>query len=209
MRAIWTAIVDMSIRWSSGTVSWEIFLRLRCYKIRRRTKPIAALLSNYEVLSLLTESKQDNKSQKQLSTNQSLATICYEAKQYLEQTPCRHQNPEIIKDLFKAVEPFKLTKSEKLQILNLKPIDAVAMQLIIEESEERLSQEDLNTLTDVIINTLVDIKTFCCILHPRCDTSRLWSFWDPDNWVKVNSPNFHWPKVNSANALLYGALLYV
>ncbi|XP_022085741.1 coiled-coil-helix-coiled-coil-helix domain-containing protein 2-like [Acanthaster planci] len=71
----------------------------------------AAMLSNYEVYSLLTEVQSQSSQQKKPSkTQQNLATISYETSKYLENTPCKDQNPECIKEFMKAVEPFNITK---------------------------------------------------------------------------------------------------
>lgn len=74
----------------------------------------AAMLSNYEVYQLLQETENQNKGDK-TKKNQpkhlvNLSTICYEARKYLEKTPCKNQSPEIIEDFLKAMQPFNLTR---------------------------------------------------------------------------------------------------
>lgn len=100
------------------------------------TKESSAMLCNYEVYSLLMESEK--------KTNQpsNVATISYETTRYLKDTPCSSQSPEAIKNLMEAVEPLKLTKAEKLQLLNLRPCSLVELQLIVEELDERLKTEE-------------------------------------------------------------------
>lgn len=95
-----------------------------CYVYR--LKETSAHLSNYEVLDILKGIK-SNKKQK--SRNQ-LATITYQTIRYLEETPCKDQTPEKIRDFLKAVEAFNLTKSEKLILLNLCPKTALEIQLV-------------------------------------------------------------------------------
>jgi len=119
----------------------------------------AALLSNYEVISLLEDiNKGKNGHKKPNSQQQNLATVCYETLKYLEKTPCKQQNPKIIQDFCKKLEPFKLTKAEKLQLLNQRPTTAVEIQLLIEESEERLSEEQTDKLLDIISECVPDIE---------------------------------------------------
>ncbi|XP_060557248.1 DNA-directed RNA polymerase III subunit RPC9-like [Ruditapes philippinarum] len=108
----------------------------------------AAMLSNYEVLNLLNDMHKGQSKQSKLQTN--LATISYEITHYLEQSACSQQSPEIIANFMKALESFKLTKAEKLQLLNLRPKTAVEIQLIIEESEERLTEDQIYELLDLV-----------------------------------------------------------
>ncbi|XP_072747013.1 DNA-directed RNA polymerase III subunit RPC9-like [Anoplolepis gracilipes] len=102
------------------------------------------LLSNYEVLDIL----RNTKSYKKQKPNQ-LATITYQTIKYLENTPCKTQNPEKIREFLKAIEAFKLTKAEKLALLNICPTTPIEIQLLIEESEERLSEKDVETVLKI------------------------------------------------------------
>jgi len=83
------------------------------------------LLSNYEVLDIL----RNTKSYKKQKPNQ-LATITYQTIKYLETMPCKTQNPEKIREFLKAMEPIKLTKAEKLALLNLCPTRPIEIQLV-------------------------------------------------------------------------------
>ncbi|KAK3584951.1 hypothetical protein CHS0354_009635 [Potamilus streckersoni] len=109
-----------------------------------------AMLSNYEVYSLLTDIQAGRGQKKPQKSQQNLATITYEVVQYLENTYCKNLSPEIITAFMKALEPFKLTKAEKLQLLNNRPTAAVEIQLIVEESEERLTEDQIYLLLDII-----------------------------------------------------------
>ncbi|XP_058803333.1 DNA-directed RNA polymerase III subunit RPC9 [Phymastichus coffea] len=110
----------------------------------------SAYLSNYEVLDILKSIKS---SKKQKGQNQ-LATITYQTIKYLEDTPCSKQSPEKIDAFLKALDCFKLTKGEKLTLLNQCPKTDIEIQLIVEESEERLSEEDVAKLLRVIAEHL-------------------------------------------------------
>jgi len=107
------------------------------------------LLSNYEVLDIL----QNAKSYKKMNQ---LATITYQTIKYLEDTPCKKQNPEKIREFLKAMEPMKLTKAEKLTLLNICPTTPIEIQFIVEESEERLSEEALNKVLQIVANVRGD-----------------------------------------------------
>uniref|UniRef100_A0A1E1XR46 DNA-directed RNA polymerase III subunit RPC9 n=1 Tax=Amblyomma sculptum TaxID=1581419 RepID=A0A1E1XR46_AMBSC len=121
-------------------------------------KESSAFLSNYEVLKLLKELQSDKKSSGsgKARTVPNLATVSYETITYLEQTACARQTDEHIEDFLQQISalPFKLTKIEKLQLINHRPTTAVEIQLLIEESEERLSEDDVQTILDLVERTL-------------------------------------------------------
>ncbi|XP_069689139.1 DNA-directed RNA polymerase III subunit RPC9 isoform X2 [Periplaneta americana] len=109
----------------------------------------AATLSNYEVLTLLKELRGQ---QKRSNTRSQLATITYETIRYLQDTPCNQQSEEMIKNFLKAIEPFKLTKAEKVMLLNNPPTTPLEIQLMVEESEERLTDEQVEQLLQIMID---------------------------------------------------------
>lgn len=120
----------------------------------------SAMLSNHEVYSLLQDIQSGKNGQKQPNKylNQ-LATITYSTLKHLETTPCKTQSAEVIGNFMKALEPFNLTKSEKLQMLNQRPTSAVEIQLIIEESEERLTEEQIEELLQTVALHLPEGQT--------------------------------------------------
>ncbi|KAI9473455.1 MAG: HRDC-like protein [Benjaminiella poitrasii] len=118
----------------------------------------SALISNCEVLKLLEEcqeiQKRDQKIDPTIEYPEHLRTIQYELTEYLRQTPSSTQSPEQIAAFLQALSKYELTKAEKLQILNLRPRSTVEIYLIIEECEERFSEEDLEDMINCVITTL-------------------------------------------------------
>jgi DNA-directed RNA polymerase subunit F len=107
------------------------------------------LLSNAEVLDLLKEVSTKGKRGKRSQSN--TATISYETMKYLEETPASLMpHMDLIRELTSKLKPFNLTKSEKLEIINHLPTSLVELQLVIEESEERLTEDQMNQLLNII-----------------------------------------------------------
>ncbi|CAN8007868.1 unnamed protein product [Ixodes pacificus] len=120
-------------------------------------KESSAFLSNFEVLKLLKELQSDKpKSGKHAKHVQNLATVSYETVTYLEQTACARQSEENVQKFLEEIRalPFTLTKVEKLQLINHRPTTFVEIQLLIEENEERLSEDDMQTILDIVERTL-------------------------------------------------------
>lgn len=115
----------------------------------------AGLLSNLEVFMLLKDIQAGRGNQQKPNKHQqNLATITYETVKYLERTPCGLQSSENVATFMEAVKDFNLTKAEKLQLLNQRPSSAVEIQLLVEESEERLTEEQVYRLLTVIATHL-------------------------------------------------------
>ena len=110
----------------------------------------SAVLSNYEVLQLLSDIQSGRGQIKPNKHQKNLATITYETVKYIVNTPSKKQTPELVENLMTELQDFNLTKAEKLQILNQRPTSAVEIQLIVEESEERLTEEQIYQLLDIV-----------------------------------------------------------
>ncbi|KAF5293780.1 hypothetical protein FQA39_LY03265 [Lamprigera yunnana] len=107
----------------------------------------SAQLSNFEVMKHLQKLKGGRKKEKRQGQ---LATITYETLRYLENTPCSKQTSESIVACLKDLEPFNLNKNEKLMLINSPPTTALQMQLLIGESEERITEEQVDTILNII-----------------------------------------------------------
>ncbi|TFY57529.1 hypothetical protein EVJ58_g6967 [Rhodofomes roseus] len=133
----------------------------------------SALLSNFEVLTLLKELESDHlartktalriKKEEEAAGNHSariqpsddicenLRTIEVEAIQHLsaDYQPTVSQTEAGIVQLTKSLGQYDLTKAEKLQIVNLAPTEAVELYVIVEELEDRFG-----TQMDDILETI-------------------------------------------------------
>uniref|UniRef100_A0A670K325 DNA-directed RNA polymerase III subunit RPC9 n=1 Tax=Podarcis muralis TaxID=64176 RepID=A0A670K325_PODMU len=124
----------------------------------------AALLSNYEVYKLLTDLKQQRREtgrSKQSAGQQNLNTIMYETLKYISKTPCKFQNPEVVRDFLLALKSHKLTKAEKLQLLNLRPVTAVEIQLVSCECCHKVTSDVMTSWTTV--NEPRSWTHLCCL----------------------------------------------
>ncbi|KAJ7185788.1 RNA polymerase Rpb4-domain-containing protein [Mycena filopes] len=148
--------------------------------------PRAALLSNYEVLSLLRDLESDHlartktairikkeeeaaglsstvpagggKDPTVVEVSENLRTVSVEAIQYLsaEYQPTSSQTPEAITQLVQALEPYDLTKAEKLQIVNLAPQQHIELYVIVEELEDRLAERMEEVISRVQESMVLD-----------------------------------------------------
>ncbi|KAK6047453.1 RNA polymerase III subunit C17 [Cooperia oncophora] len=88
----------------------------------------------------------------------SLVTILLpliQTTKYLKATPAADQSVEAIEKLIRDVAPFKLTAAETMQLINLRPSTTTEVQLLIEESEERLkTEEKLESLVNIVVDCL-------------------------------------------------------
>lgn len=109
-----------------------------------------AMLSNYEVLGLLKDIQAGNGQKKPNKFQTNLATITYETIKSLEGWPCAQHTSEGLSAAMKALSPYGLTAAEKLQLVNLCPSSAVEIQLIVEESEERLTEAQIEEILDLL-----------------------------------------------------------
>ena len=102
----------------------------------------SALLSNMEVLRLLEDVQHGRNHQLKPDKHlQNLATITYETVKYLKTTPCTYQQPHDVAMFMMAVEREKLSKAEKLQMVNMRPTTVMEFCLCVDENEDRFPDE--------------------------------------------------------------------
>uniref|UniRef100_A0A803TMS7 DNA-directed RNA polymerase III subunit RPC9 n=1 Tax=Anolis carolinensis TaxID=28377 RepID=A0A803TMS7_ANOCA len=103
-----------------------------------------ALLNDFEVYQLLMDLKQQ----------QILNTIMYKTLYCISKTPCKFKSPQVVSNFLVALKIHKLTKAEKLRLFNHRPVTAVEIQLMVEESEEQLMEEQIEALLQTMTSIL-------------------------------------------------------
>ncbi|KAK3170650.1 hypothetical protein OEA41_002732 [Lepraria neglecta] len=122
----------------------------------------SAVLSNYEVLAHLTESRAKPRTTPQTHTN--VSTVIKEINTYLTPPPDsrspipRYQQPhysdQTIRTLVTRLQAFNLTKSEVLMVLNLRPQELTLLDCVVEECDERFTQERQEEILRIVQEVL-------------------------------------------------------
>eukprot|EP00038_Savillea_parva_P011508 m.197994 g.197994 ORF g.197994 m.197994 type:complete len:191 (+) comp20299_c0_seq1:347-919(+) len=117
--------------------------------------PASALLSNFEVLQLVSEASEQLKGAATTrvdteSSSENLNTITYELKKYLSQTPAATQSEAVVIEFLKAIQKYPLTRFEKLQLLNFRPGSEVLFLRLVEEGEERFAPDVISEILELI-----------------------------------------------------------
>ena len=130
----------------------------------------AATLTNYEVLRFLKEQKDSikpanskkEKGSKQQKMNKSLLTVTLETLSWLEDSPAGVQEEHHIKEFAQQLSEMckeskddcgrslQLSKQEVIHLINHRPGSAVEIQLLLENSEERFTEEQVEKLIQIV-----------------------------------------------------------
>ncbi|CEL62593.1 hypothetical protein RSOLAG1IB_04949 [Rhizoctonia solani AG-1 IB] len=163
----------------------------------------SALLSNYEVLTLLRELESDQlaKARSHLAAKkeeegaalsghpvppvagnptqdevpQNLRTVEVELISHLrDMYPLmQRQNDTSIRNLTRSLGKFSLTKSEKLQIVNLAPRQLVELYVIVENLEDRFNEEELAEMLQLVAQSFLIAPTSALEEHQIGQTPAL------------------------------------
>ena len=129
----------------------------------KRNKPvIEGKLSNWEVRQLLLRQQREREEEEaamplpgarrgQVGTSawachQELTTVSEQVLTYLESTPCAGQTRTRIEAFMEEASDLNLTRMEMLALVNTPPCSIVEVHLLVEECEERLTQEQRTEL---------------------------------------------------------------
>jgi len=127
-------------------------------------------LCNFEVQQFLKEQKanmdraekEGGKTKKKAKKlrNLAMATVTYETLAWLENSPAGLQSEchvkEFVEKLNEAAEAggYKLSAKEQIHLLNHRPTTAVEIQLLIEDSEDRLTEDQVEEIINIVVETL-------------------------------------------------------
>jgi len=133
-----------------------------CVCVVNSQDKLEAMLCDQEVLALLKEQEEQRKKGgghvvaggAVLTQPQNLLTIEFEVRNYLNQMPAGVQTTPQVTAALTALKKHPLTKAERLQMINLRPTSAVEMHLVVEECEERFTEEQLDNIIQTIERTL-------------------------------------------------------
>lgn len=110
-------------------------------------------ISDYEARTLLEERKQENQSH----LSQDAQTVGYEAFSYLTSVSriSEIKSDRIFEELMTYLGTLKLTKFERLQVVNALPKNVIDFYVLLEECEERfdtymIEEEILPTISKIL-----------------------------------------------------------
>lgn len=78
---------------------------------------------------------------------------------FLEDSPCKTQTKVKIFEFLDAIKKYKLSKTETLMIVNDPPTTPLHIQLLVEDSEERLSEEEVAQIIAIVKQWLLPKDT--------------------------------------------------
>lgn len=113
------------------------------------------LLSNFEVFEHLKEIQLDNHWQAtdkkfKRSFNPDLEAITRDLTSYLSKTQAQTQSTDSLVQAMGKLAQFDLEKIEKLQIINSTPYSLVTLYAIIEECDQRFTEDESNQILEIV-----------------------------------------------------------
>ena len=110
-------------------------------------------VTNCEVLAFLREQRA-KVAQSKLQKTGKVATLVLETLSSLEKTPAVNQGEESVAQFLSEMKPFELSSSELLMLCNHCPASPVELHLLVEESEERLDDQQVEKILEIVRRVL-------------------------------------------------------
>ncbi|KAL5702199.1 hypothetical protein ACHQM5_027444 [Ranunculus cassubicifolius] len=108
-------------------------------------------LTNFEVLEFLRSRGASTETTRVFAP---IAPSEFQVYDYLVQTAACNQTIDSIDNFLKRCEKFDLAKAEKINIINIRPTSAVELDPIIEQCENRMGEEVVEELVEMIVEVL-------------------------------------------------------
>ncbi|CDW53816.1 RNA pol Rpb4 domain containing protein [Trichuris trichiura] len=105
-------------------------------------------LCNWEVYRYVRE-EEEKIMQSGDEVSGSFPTILYELRKYLEEFGSSEQTEEGLSDTLEKLAKYNLTKLEALQLINNQPKVPVVVYRIIDNCEERYTEEQVNEILEL------------------------------------------------------------
>ncbi|KAK8814782.1 hypothetical protein WA556_006821, partial [Blastocystis sp. ATCC 50177/Nand II] len=115
-----------------------------------------SLITNAEVLHCLQESGEEKHKSRCDEYNWVRRTVT----RYLEMTPAGHLTQEKMETFLGRLQEFeqrnniKFTPNEKMQMMNIVPVQPVDVHIIVEECPERMTDDQVDELISIVTSTL-------------------------------------------------------
>ncbi|KAL5720998.1 hypothetical protein ACHQM5_013611 [Ranunculus cassubicifolius] len=108
-------------------------------------------LTNFEVLEFLRSRGASTETTRVFAP---IAPSEFQVYDYLVQTAACNQTRDSIDNFLKKCEKSDLAKAEKINIINIRPTSAVELDPIIEQCENRMGEEVIEELVEMIVEIL-------------------------------------------------------
>ncbi|KAK9249214.1 RNA polymerase-like protein III subunit C17 [Lipomyces tetrasporus] len=120
--------------------------------------PRDKLISNYEVLDHIHDIKRRQKrsasKHRAIQRTENLETILLELQGYLKGTPAAKQTAEDLREFLQQISAYELEKAEKLQLINVAPGSEAALHSLIEECDQRFTDEERQHMVALVAQFL-------------------------------------------------------
>merc|ERR1712212_9285 len=122
------------------------------------------ILSNYEVFQFVSRHQEEEKAKtkgKRTINNKAdegLNTVTLEIFNYLKKQSASKQTEEMMKTFAKKMiedqDGKKLTNAEIMQFINLRPVSAAEVSVIVQDIEERIDEDSVDRLAEMAADLL-------------------------------------------------------
>uniref|UniRef100_A0A0N5BE55 DNA-directed RNA polymerase III subunit RPC9 n=1 Tax=Strongyloides papillosus TaxID=174720 RepID=A0A0N5BE55_STREA len=109
-------------------------------------------LTYFEVIKRLTDAQtlllndaEQNPAKRQL-------IVLDKTLSYLKETPAGTHNAQTVLELLTALSTFNLTDTERINLVNMRPLSSIDVQVIIEEAVDRFDEAEIDKIATLSKN---------------------------------------------------------